>query len=282
MREERITHLNSGPAFLDAVLDSVPEDCHLSHARLMLGGEPFPTVLAAKIQAALPEVELFNMYGPTEACIDATCHRFTGRETGATLPIGRPLPNYRLMILDVAMQPLPVGMPVRSSLAGPLLPAAILALSRRRGTASSSIPFLSGERLYRTGDLGRWNDAGEIEFLGRADGQVKIRGYRIELDEIAAILRAHPLVRSAAATTYPREGQTVLIAYVVMEDGTIPVSLADWHSHLGAQLPAYMLPAAVVSVPALPMTVNGKLDLKALPAPDFTDGAGDRLCPSAR
>ncbi len=269
MREERITHLNSGPAFLDAVLDSVPEG--LSLRRLMLGGEPFPTVLAAKIQAALPEVELFNMYGPTEACIDATCHRFTGRETGATLPIGRPLPNYRLMILDVAMQPLPVGMPGEIFIGGPTLARGYLGLEQETRDRFVVHP-LSGERLYRTGDLGRWNDAGEIEFLGRADGQVKIRGYRIELDEIAAILRAHPLVRSAAATTYPREGQTVLIAYVVMEDGTIPVSLADWHSHLGAQLPAYMLPAAVVSVPALPMTVNGKLDLKALPAPDFTDG----------
>ncbi len=278
MRDEKITHLNSGPAFLDAVLDSVPEG--LSLRRLMLGGEPFPALLAAKIQAALPQVELFNMYGPTEACIDATCHRFTGHETGPTLPIGRPLPNYELLILDEAMQRVPVGMPGELFISSASLARGYCGLPEETSDRFVAHPFRPGERLYRTGDLGRWNGDGEIEFLGRADGQVKIRGYRIELDEIAAILRTHSSVRSAAVTTYLREGQMVLVAYIVADEAARILSLADWHAHLAAALPAYMLPAAVVMVPALPMTVNGKLDLKALPQPNFTAGTEQDFAPA--
>ncbi len=143
-------------------------------------------------------------------------------------------------------------------------------LGRPEETASRFLPDPfggPGDALYRTGDLARWTADGEIEFIGRADAQVKIRGHRIELDDISAALRAHPGVRAAAVVTAQRQGETVLVAYAVANGDEEAVS--SWRSHLAGRLPAYMLPHALVCVDALPMTVNGKLDVKALPAPDF-------------
>lgn len=277
MVDEAITHLNSGPAFLDAVLESAPSSLPLR--RLMLGGEPFPTSLAYKIQTSLPQVELFNMYGPTEACIDTTFYRFTGQELSPTLPIGQPLPNYRVLVLDTAMQVVPVGIPGELFIGGASLARGYLGRDQETAERFVENPFVPGERLYRTGDLGRWNDRGEIEFLGRADSQVKIRGFRIELDEIAAVLRAHPMVRSAAVTTYLRDGQAVLVAYVITDPGADDRGLAGWHAYLAPILPSYMLPAAVMVVPHLPMTVNGKLDLKALPEPCFEEAGNVPYAP---
>lgn len=191
MAREAISHLNSGPAFLDAMLETPPPP--LALRRLMLGGEAFPAAFARKLQAALPRTEIINAYGPTESCIDATTHRYTGMETGATLPIGRAMPGYRVIVLDEALQPVPPGIVGEIFIGGPSLAIGYLGLPQETAERFLPDPFgAEGERLYRTGDLGRLDDKGDIAFLGRADQQVKIRGFRIELEEVASALRSHP------------------------------------------------------------------------------------------
>jgi amino acid adenylation domain-containing protein len=263
---QKITHINSGPAFFDAVMETPPPPSPLK--RLMLGGEAFPVSLARKLAAALPEVEIYNMYGPTEACIDATCYRFRGDERGASLPIGGALPNYRVRVLDEALAPTPLGIAGEIFIGGPSLAKGYL--NRPEETAQRFVqdPFGEpGDRLYRTGDRARLNGRGEIEFLGRIDAQVKIRGHRIEPDEVAAVLRRQPEVGSAAVVAQTRGRETCLVAYVAPSGE--PPAPALLRARAAAALPNYMVPAAFVFVPALPMTINGKLDLKALPAPDF-------------
>lgn len=271
MARESITSLNSGPAFLDAMLDTPPPA--LALRRLILGGEPFPVALARRLRAALPGTEIVNAYGPTESCIDAAIHRYDGTETGAILPIGRALPNYRVVLLDEALQPVPPGIVGEICIGGPSVAIGYLALPQETAERFVPDPFgAAGERLYRSGDLGRLDDAGEISFLGRADRQVKIRGFRIELEEVAAALCSHPEIRSAVAVLRDHQGEPAILAYAVPENGDAARPVADWRGHLEARLPHYMVPSALVLLAALPMTVNGKLDLAALPAPE----AGDR------
>lgn len=279
LADERITHVNSGPAFIDAALDSPPPPLALK--RLMLGGEGFSAALARRIMAALPGTEVFNMYGPTEACIDATAYRATGAETGAWLPIGRALPNYRIHLFDAALQPVAPGLAGEIHIGGPALARGYLGDAAQTAERFVPDPYgAPGERLYRTGDLARRNEAGDIEFLGRIDSQVKIRGVRIELGEIDAVLRRHPAVASAAVVTRPHRGEAAIVAYVVP---TAPLGDAlragDLKAFVALSLPHHMVPSAILPVPALPMTAHGKLDLGALPEPLFEDEARDRTPP---
>ncbi|MFN3670807.1 MAG: amino acid adenylation domain-containing protein [Bosea sp. (in: a-proteobacteria)] len=277
MAREAITHLNSGPAFLDAMLETPPPP--LALRRLMLGGEAFPVALARKLRAALPRTEIVNVYGPTETCIDATVHRYDGTETGATLPIGKPMPDYRAIVLDEAMQPVPAGVVGEIFIGGPGLASHYHGLAQETAARFLQDPFgAPGERLYRSGDLARLNAAGEIEFLGRADQQVKIRGFRIELEEVAAALRSHPAIRSAVAVTRKRGDETCIVAYAVPADEGA-AAISDWRAHVEARLPHYMTPSALVLAPALPMTVNGKLDIAALPEPAGMDAMDSSRTP---
>jgi amino acid adenylation domain-containing protein len=277
IKREGVTHLNSGPAFLDALLDTPPPALPLK--RLMLGGEAFPTALAKKISAAIPDLEIFNMYGPTEACIDATAYRYRGTETSSTLPIGRALPNYRVVVLDVAMDPVPRGIPGEIYIGGKSLAREYVGMPDETAERFVPNPFgASGERLYRTGDLGRVNAAGDIEFLGRADSQVKIRGFRIELEEVAAALQTHPDIRTAKVISLNTQAENRLVAYAVPKDNA--KAITGWRQHLQTLLPSHMIPSALVAVAVLPITVNGKLDLRALPAPDFGDNGRPPLAPA--
>jgi len=185
-----------------------------------------------------------------------------------TIPIGRPIANTRIYLLDGLMQPVPVGVAGELWIGGAGVARGYLnrpELTAERFVAS---PFVAGDRLYRTGDLGRYLADGNIEFLGRNDFQVKIRGYRIELGEIEAKLASHPGVREAvvAAREGP-DGDRRLAAYYVADDGA-EVSAEGLRAHLSAGLPEHMVPAAYVRLEALPLTPNGKLDRGALPAPD--------------
>ncbi|KQT68984.1 MULTISPECIES: amino acid adenylation domain-containing protein [unclassified Aureimonas] len=279
LEAERITHLNAGPAFLGAALDAAPPK--LSLKRLMLGGEGFSTALARRLLAALPGTEVFNMYGPTEACIDATAYRATGQETGAFLPIGRPLPNYRVHLLDAALRPVAPGLAGEIHIGGPTLARSYVGDPAETEARFVADPFgAPGDRLYRTGDLARRNAAGEIEFLGRIDAQVKIRGVRIELGEIEAVLRRHPAVAAVAAVARPHRGELAIVAYVVPSrpqgEALRPAELRDV---VALSLPHHMVPAAILAVPALPMTAHGKLDLRALPEPLFEEEARDATPP---
>src|SRR5690242_10165142 len=217
---------------------------------------------------------LLHTYGPTESTTFSTTYEVTEvAAERARLPIGRPIGNTRIYLLDDYGQPVPVGAIGELYIGGAGVGRGYL--NRPELTAERFVvdPYSQapGARMYRTGDLARYLPDGNLEFLGRNDQQVKIRGYRIELGEIEARLLAHALVREAVVVA--REdwaGDKRLVAYVtVMEDAADGVDVATiLREHVARQLPGYMVPSAYVRLAALPLTPNGKLDRKALPAPD--------------
>jgi amino acid adenylation domain-containing protein len=246
--------------------------------RLSCGGEAYPVELARTVARRLPEVQLVNLYGPTEASIDVASHRVAGDELGSFLPIGRPVSGTRIYILDERLRPLPTGVPGELYADGPGLARGYL--GRPGLTAERFVPDpyspVPGARMYRTGDRARSRADGALEFLGRVDQQVKLRGFRIELGEIEATLAAHDGVGAAAVAVRETPGGPALVAYVVAANGHPPAA-SELRAHLGRRLPEYMVPAAFVTLEALPRTPGGKLDRNALPAPreaGFTARAG--------
>jgi amino acid adenylation domain-containing protein len=245
---------------------------------VIIGGErALPERVAAWRRRVGDGVRLANTYGPTEATVVATLAELQGREEAATLPdqplppvpIGRPVPNGRVYVLDGEMRPLPVG--ARGELYVGGAGVARGYLGRPELTAERFVPdpFAAepGARLYRTGDVARWRRAGELEFVGRADEQVKVRGFRIEPGEIEDLLLRHPGVRDAVVAAREDEpGRTRLVGYVVPREQA--PSAAELRRHLAAELPEYMVPAAFVVLDGLPRTGSGKVDRRALPAPD--------------
>jgi amino acid adenylation domain-containing protein len=271
LARERVTHINSVPSFLDSILDAVPVGGSLSLKRLMLGGEALSGALVGRIQGALPGMEVVNMYGPTEACIDATYH--VAREadlTAPVLPIGRPLSNYQAYVLDSGLEPAGIGVTGELYLGGAGLARGYLNAPDLTAERFVADPFsgVAGARLYRTGDRARWRADGRIEFLGRVDKQVKIRGFRVEPGEIVATLLGHPDVAQAVVVSKRNR----LVAYVVPPGGQPVPETADLRDYLAARLPDYMVPSAFVAIAEIPLNSNGKLDEQALPSPDLREG----------
>nr|WP_018682965.1 non-ribosomal peptide synthetase [Actinokineospora enzanensis] len=260
IRDERVTTVHFVPSMLRAFLDHGDANACGSLKRVLCSGEALPVDLAEEFHATL-DAELHNLYGPTEAAVDVT--HWACLPGASVVPIGRPVWNTRLHVLDADLNPVPVGAPGELFLSGVQLARGYLnrpGLSADRFMADPFGP--AGTRMYRTGDLVRWNRDGAVEYLGRTDQQVKIRGVRIEPGEIEAALTARPEVTSAAVIA--RDGR--LVGYVVSTSDIEPAGL---RAELARELPEHMVPAAIVVLAALPLTPSGKLDRRALPEPDF-------------
>ncbi|MXQ65540.1 amino acid adenylation domain-containing protein [Actinomadura rayongensis] len=272
IRDAKVTTAHFVPSMLRVFVDepSVAECAGLR--RVICSGEALPPDLVERFFSRL-DVPLFNLYGPTEASVDVTWWECP-RTSLDVVPIGRPVWNTRILVLDAFLRPVPPGVAGEVYLQGVQLARGYLGrpgLSAERFVAS---PFGSGERMYRTGDIGRWTPDGQLVYLGRADDQVKIRGFRIEPGEIDAALAEYAGVTEAV--TLVREGRgtdQILVAYVRTDS---PVDPAELRAHAGRVLPEYMVPAAVIRVEEWPLSASGKLDRAALPAPEFGSSAGGR------
>ncbi|CAO5250733.1 hypothetical protein FAGKG844_500017 [Frankia sp. AgKG'84/4] len=236
---------------------------------LVVAGEALTDRTVADWAALAPGVPLINEYGPTEASVGTCIHPIAGPPSSAVVPIGRPLPNMTMYVLDERLQPVPTGVPGQLFVGGAGVARGYL--GRPELTADRFVPDPygpPGARLYRTGDRARLRPDGNVDFLGRADGQIKIRGYRVELGEIESAIGDQPRVAEARVVLRADStaGAGMLVAYLVAGPGGAP-DLTDLRDRLARTLPAYMVPAAFVLMDALPLNANGKLDHRALPAP---------------
>ncbi|MGW9172657.1 amino acid adenylation domain-containing protein, partial [Streptomyces decoyicus] len=273
--EHRVDFLDLTPSYLRQLLPAGLLTDPRHHPRmLMLGGEAVGPALWRDL-AALPDVAAYNFYGPTECTVDALACRIDGTRRPV---VGRPLANVRAHVLDHRLQPVPPGVGGELYLAGDQVARGYLhrpGLSAARFVADPFGP--PGSRMYRTGDLARWTADGRLDYLGRADDQVKIRGHRIEPGEVEAALTALPAVAGAAVVAVADErGHARLAAYLVPAAGTGRPAASELRAALQRTLPGHMVPSAFVVLDALPLTTSGKLDRRALPAPDLEAAPRER------
>ncbi|MBZ4423339.1 non-ribosomal peptide synthetase, partial [Myxococcus sp. RHSTA-1-4] len=271
---EQVDCLKLVPAHLQALLASGRPERVLPRQRLVLGGDVLDWSLTDRIHSLSSGLKVFNHYGPTETTVGVLTLRVERGGEGrvsASVPLGRPIPNARIYVLDARLSPVPTGIPGELCIGGDGVGRGYL--GRPDLTAVRFVPDpysdVPGARMYRTGDRARLLADGRVEFLGRVDHQLKIRGYRVEPGEVEAALERHPAVREAVVLA--REGQTGgkrLVAYAVPRPGTSvePEALRDF---LGKTLPDYMVPQSFVVLDALPLTPNGKVDRGALPVPEL-------------
>jgi amino acid adenylation domain-containing protein len=265
IRREGITVVHFVPSMLPLFLEHPDAETCTGLLRVPVSGEAISATLVRQFHARFPGVGLYNLYGPTETG-EATDWACVLNPDRPCVSIGRPITNTTVYVLDRTGQPVPVGVAGELFIGG--LAVARGYLGRPRLTADRFVPDPFGEpgaRMYRTGDLCRWLPDGNLDFLGRTDFQVKVRGFRVEPGEIEARLAAHPGVRDAVVLALDHgPGGKRLVAYFVGE----ALESEALRAHLAEQLPEYMVPAAFVRMEAFPLTPNGKLDRKALPAPD--------------
>nr|WP_306298895.1 non-ribosomal peptide synthetase [Pseudomonas syringae] len=271
IQAQGVTTLHFVPSMLEIFLaHGTPAYCD-SLKRVMCSGEALPGHLVRRFKAQLTRAGLFNLYGPTEAAVDVTAWDCSGPETPDNTPIGKPVANTRMYVLDSVGQPVPLGCTGEIYIAGVQVARGYLGQPELTAERFLQDPFsdVPAARMYRTGDVGCYQADGTLMYLGRNDDQIKIRGFRIELGEIAARLSDHPGILDAVVVA--REdapGDKRLVAYYTSAEDQSDLGVEQLRSHLAALLPEYMVPAAYVRLASLPLTANGKLDRKGLPAPD--------------
>ncbi|MCU0680747.1 MAG: amino acid adenylation domain-containing protein [Polyangiaceae bacterium] len=266
LAERGVTLFQAVPSHLGALLDELDAPGgpagrpDLARVRTVsVGGEAVSPALCARFFRHFPGAKLVNCYGPTECADDVTHHDVAHVESGR-MPIGRPVDNAELHVVDARLRPVGVGVVGELLVGGVPVGRGYVNDPARTAAAFVPDPFGArpGGRLYRTGDLARFRPDGVLEFFGRTDHQVKVRGYRIELEEIDATLASHPRVRAAAAVVVGAEAPRLAAFYV--PEGESPIGADELKAHLAERLPAYMVPADLVAMAALPLTANGKVD----------------------
>ncbi|MEM8676665.1 MAG: non-ribosomal peptide synthetase, partial [Cyanobacteria bacterium P01_G01_bin.67] len=279
---EEITVVELVPALFTSLLEYTAELPIHSRALpslkwMMVVGEPVSVSKVNKWLQIYPKIKIVNAYGPTEAADDITQFIVDQPfgENQRTIPIGKPLANLNLYVVDQSMQLLPIGAPGEICVSGIGVGDGYWKNEAKTNASFVSNPFVNQLLepqnhgvIYKTGDLGRWLPDGNIEFLGRIDHQVKIRGFRIELGEIEACLSQHSNVRENIVVTHREEtGNVQLIAYLVAKEESVP-TVKELRSFLTEKLPDHMIPSAFIMLKRLPIAPSGKIDRKALPAPE--------------
>jgi len=268
IQEHRVSILQLVPTMLSMLLEQEDFANCKSLTRVFVGGEQLTRKLQERLSGILPHADLINLYGPTECCIDSTYWVADPGGSGHVVPIGRPIANAQVYVLDEFLMPVPQGVAGELYIGGAGL--AIGYLHRPELTAERFVvhPFAEGERIYKTGDLVRMLPDGVLEFLGRIDDQVKLRGLRIELGEIEAVLQRHESVQQAVVLLREdKPGHPLLVAYVVCK-GENP-QVQELRQFLNTQLPEYMVPSFYVYLNALPLMPNGKVDRHQYPQPNL-------------
>jgi amino acid adenylation domain-containing protein len=271
LTQHKITHSFLSPSAL-----SVLPNASLPHLQCMtVGGEVCTAELVSKWGTGR---SLYNCYGPTESTVTAAI--YLCKPNGKKPPIGKPISNLHIYILDQNNQLLPPGIPGELCIAGVGLARGYLNLNRPETTSQKFIKielFGQTERIYKTGDLARWNADGNLEYLGRIDEQIKLRGFRIELGEIESILLQHPLIKKAVVILYEADTNPRLIAYITEVKKSVNLEI-EVKEYLKNRLPNYMIPSQIMVLEQLPLTANGKLDRRALPIPN-TDASTELEIP---
>jgi len=278
--QTQVSHLILLPLLYAPLLD-LAATAELANLRIVVvGGEQMPVELASRHSAMAPQAALFNEYGPTETTIWSSAFHVESKTQHNIIPIGKPTAHSRLYLLDERLNPVPVGVPGELYIGGEQVSRGYLRHPALTGEKFMPDPFAAapGARLYRTGDVARYRSDGNIEFQGRIDQQVKIRGFRIELGEIEAALKDHSSVNEAAAVVNAQGSSKRLVAYVVAQPGSVGDS-ETLRAYLQTKLSDYMIPSAFVFLDSLPLTANGKLDQRALPAPERDSRESSYLAP---
>ncbi len=273
----RVSIFEPVPSLLQILLDEVEERAggsglDLSRLRWVIPtGEAVPAELCRRWFETFPRVPLLNAYGPAECADDVSFHvlREAAPDEGASVSIGRPVENLRLYLLDADVHPQPRGVAGEIFVGGEGVGRGYAGDPATTAASFVPDPFAAeaGRRLYRTGDLGRYLEDGRLDFLGRSDHQVKVRGFRIEPGDVEAVLCQHPGLRQAVVVAREEKGGKILVAYVVSAPAAPAPGTGELRGFLGERLPEYMVPAAFVVLESLPLTANGKVDRRALPAP---------------
>ena len=280
IQQHAITTLHFVPSMLRVFLEETGVEGCTSLKRVICSGEALPRELQDRLFARLPSVELHNLYGPTEAAVDVTYWECRRDDNRLSVPIGRPVANTQIHIVDSALKPTPVGVPGELYIGGVQVGRGYVARPELTAERFIPDPFVGtpDAHLYRTGDRARFLADGAIEYLGRLDFQVKIRGQRIELGEIEAILDTHAGVRqSVVMAREDTPGDQQLVAYVV--SGPDAPDAEALRAHLANTLPVYMVPNTIVFLDAFPLNSSGKVDRRALPRPAASSGEGGYVPP---